>query len=256
MRTRTSCSPLVAFALALATAGACTVPERIPLAAPFPMTGGGTPVPGRGLGATLAISDGLQGQELLRKELFALTLTAGIADVFNLTYGFYRGHDDDDEPEVTVFAGKLRVGSLFGRRTSTAVHISRSQVERTVGNGSFETTQDERLVTWDVAIPTEYLLTDPSESARFAVYAGPRIVRENYDDRFVPADSFNGWIPGVLSGIHLAFGPVDLFGEGTLAFRPETTYRGAVFDGGPIFLPTGALTVSIGSPFQWDRSER
>ena len=250
---RRSRSRLSAFVLVLATAGACAVPERIPLAAPLPLTGGGTPVPGKGLGATLAISDGLQGQELLRKELLAFTLTAGIADVFNLTYGFYGGHDDDDEPAISVFAGKFRVGSLFGRRSSTAVHVSRSQVERTVGNGTLEPTQDERLVTWDVAIPTEYLLTDASESARFSVYAGPRIVREDYDDRLVPADSFNGWIPGVLGGIHLAFGPMDLFGEGTLAFRPNSTYRGAAFDGGPIFLPTGAVTAFFGSPFQWDR---
>lgn len=255
MRSRSSKARLAALLLVVATT-ACTVPDRVPLPAPVPLTAGGTPVPGKGVGIALAISDGLQGQELLRKELLSLSVAGGIADAVSLSYGLYAGNDTDDEPEVSVLTGKVRLGSFLGPKTSTAVHVSRSQVERTVADRSFETIQDERLVVLDIALPTEYLLTDPAESNRFSVYVGPRLLREDYDDRVVPSDSFNGWIPGVLGGLHLAFGPVHLFGEGTLAFRPETTYRETVFDGGPIFLPTGALAAHFGSPFQWDRSER
>jgi hypothetical protein len=246
----------VTFAPLLAIATACTFPARVPLPAPVPMTAGGTPVPGRGVGVALAISDGLQGQELLRKELLSFSVTGGIADVVSLTYGLYGGHDTDDEPDVAVLAGKARLGSFLGPKTSMAVHVARSQVERTALNRSLQTSQNESLVTWDVAIPTEYLLTDPAESARFSIYAGPRLLHEDYDDRLVPADSFKGWIPGILGGLHLAFGRLHLFGEGTVAFRPQTTYRGATFDGGPIFLPTGAFAAHFGSPFHWDKGDR
>lgn len=255
MRSRSSMSQLVALGL-LVIVTACAVPQRVPLPAPVPLTAGGTPVPGKGVGAALAISDGLQGQELLRKELLSFMIAGGFADVVNLTVGIYGGSDTDDAPDVTVVAGKARLGSFLGPRTSTAVHVSRSQVERMESGGSSGTVQNERLVTWDIAIPTEYLLTDLAASTRFSVYAGPRLLREDYDDRLVPSDSFNDWIPGVLGGLHLAFGRVHLFGEGTVAFRPETTFRGATFDGGPIFLPTGALAAHFGSPFRWDRSKR
>lgn len=240
---------------AMFLAAACApVGQRAPLPAPLPLTTGGTPVPGHGIGLGIGIGDGLQGQELLRKELHFFTLTGGVADVGSLGYSFYSGHDQDvdEEPTVHVVAGKVRIGSFFGR-TSTAVHASYSQTDRAEFDESFTPVQDEALVVWELAVPTEFLLSALHETTQVSVYIGPRIMYEDYSDALVPADDLSDVIPAILAGIHFRYHSVHLFGEGNLVFRPETTYRGTTFDGGTILLPIAGIIGHIGSPFRWDR---
>lgn len=236
-------------------AGCAPAGRRAPLPAPLPLTTGGTPVPGQGIGVGIGIGDGLQGQELLRKELHFFTLTGGVADVGSLGYSLYSGHDQDvdEEPTVHVVSGKVRIGSFFGHRTSTAVHASYSQTDRVEFDESFTPVQDESLVVWELAVPTELLLSAPHETAQVSVYSGPRIVYEDYSDALVPADDLSDVVPAILAGIHFRYYSVHLFAEGSLVFRPETTYRGTAFAGGTIFLPIAGIIGHIGSPFRWDR---
>lgn len=232
--------------LALLSQG-CVDPVRTPLPAPVTAVRGGTPVPGNGIGLGMQLGDGLQGQELLRKELLTGEVVLGFRDRVNVTAAVYGGRDDSD-PAGFLFAGKVRVGSPLGERTSTALHAGIATVDRLDG-----AEQDEALTALDVAVPTELLLVDPGAEARFSVYAGPRLLYERYRDRLVPGDSFEGTLPGLLSGLHLDLGHVHLFGEGTVLWRPESRYRGTTYEGGPIFLPSGGVVVHLGSPFRWDR---
>lgn len=246
MITRTLHRLLVPCLLLAATPG-CVNPTRTPLPAPFPLTRGGTPVPGRGVGVSLELGDGLQGQELLRKELLSGSILVGVADRVSLGVGPYGGHEDDD-PAGFLATGKVRVGALLGPRTSTAVHLGVATVDRTDGDA-----QDEALTALDLAVPTELLVSGADDGATFGLYVGPRLVYENYRDRLQPADDFSGFVPGWLGGVHLGVASFHLFGEGTLAFPPSTSYRGTRFDGGPVFLPTAGIAAYVGSPFPWDR---
>lgn len=239
----------------------CATPTRTPLPAPFPVTGGGTPVPGKGLGIGLSLGDGLQGQELLRKELLAAHLVAGIADRINLGGAIYAGHDDND-PQGVLLTGKVRLAAPLGPQTSTALHVGVAIVSL---EKLEQSTQDESLTALDFALPTELLASTGRPGAMaFSTYVGPRIMYERYRDRIEPGDNLDGWLPGLLGGLHLRLGPIapfgegstvsfDLFGEGTVAWRPETMYRGLSYDGGLIFLPSGGIVASVGSPFRWDR---
>lgn len=226
--------------------GACTVPPRVPLTSPYPLTQGGTPVPGNGLGVGLILGDGLQGQELYRKELRGGWVGGGLFDRASLALQFGRG-DTNDESTVVSVSGKVRLGAFLGRRSSTALFVASSSADR------FASDQDESLQSWDVALPTEWLLTEPDGGFDLGAYAGPRFVHEAYDDHLVVDDSFHGWIPGILGGLHLRAKHFHLFAEGTLAFRPETERRGLGYDGGAIFLPAIGMMVHVGSPFRWSR---
>lgn len=229
---------------------ACSTPPRVPLGAPFPLVRGGTSIPSDGVAAGLELNDGLQGQELLRKELLAGSITFGLEDRLAFSFGAYGGHDGNDEPTGFLASAKGRLGSWLGERTSTAVrlgyaHINRVEVRERDG-------QDESLRTLDLAVPTELLFSAPESSVRFSGYAGPRFLYENYRDEMVPEDSFTGVVPGLLAGLHIDFGALHLFGEGTFAWRPETTFREETFSGGSIFLPAIGVIVRSGPSFPWD----
>lgn len=236
---------LIVLPVLLATQ-ACATPERIPLGAPFPLVRGGTPVPADGMGATLELTDGLQGQELLRKELLAASVNIGIGELLAVSVGGYGGHEDSSEPGGFLASAKVRIGSWLGERTSTAVRVGYSHIARDLGS------QDESLMTLDLAIPTELLFGEPEQSVRFSGYAGPRLLYENYQDKTVPGDDFTGVVPGLLAGLHFDFGRVHVFGEGTLAWRPETSFRGTEYSGGAILLPSIGVMVHTGRAFRWD----
>lgn len=106
---------------------------------------------------------------------------------------------------------------------------------------------------WELAVPTEFLLSALHETTQVSVYSGPRIMYEDYSDALVPADDLSDVIPAILTGIHFRYHSVHLFGEGNLVFRPETTYCDTTFDGGTILLPIAGIIGHIGSPFRWDR---
>lgn len=241
---------LVLALFAPLVAQGCATPPRVPLGAPFPLVRGGTSIPADGVAAGLELNDGLQGQELLRKELLAGSISFGLEDRLAFSFGVYRGHDGGAEPTGFLASAKGRLGSWLGERTSTAVrlgysHINRVEVRERGG-------QDESLRTLDLAVPTELLLSAPESSVRFSGYAGPRFLYENYRDELVPEDDFEGVVPGLLVGLHLDFGAIHLFGEGTFALRPETTFRDETFSGGSIFLPAIGVIVRSGPAFPWD----
>lgn len=224
---------------------ACYQPRRIPLPAPVALTRGGTPVPGKGVGIGLQLENGLQGQELVRKELLGGDFLIGALDRLNIGLSAYGGHEEED-PAGYLVTGKLRLLGPFGRRSSTALHVGLSNIHRRDGDA-----QDESLATVDLALPTELLVGTFGERSAFSVYAGPRFLHESYRDDLQPSDGFYGWVPAGLAGLHLQLGWFHLFGEETLAFRPETSYRGVEYPGGTIFLPSVGLVAHVGSPFPW-----
>lgn len=252
MRTRTAGRPTgvaVWIVAALALAG-CATPVRIPLPTPFSLTRGGTPVPGEGVGLGMELGDGLQGQELLRKEVVTVHLLAGIADGVNLGVGAFFGHENRDEAGGLV-TGKVRLGAPAGRRTSASVHVALAAASRRDGNA-----QHESVAAVDLAVPVEWLATPDAGPAELGLYAGPRLVFESYRDRIRPDEDLDAWLPGRLGGLHLRFGKVHVFGEATIAFRPGTTYLGDEYGGSPILLPSGGVVAHLGSPFRWDRGGR
>ncbi|MFW6084040.1 MAG: hypothetical protein ACODAA_02400 [Gemmatimonadota bacterium] len=242
----------LAFVVALMAplAQACATPPRVPLGAPFPLVRGGTSIPAEGVAAGVELNDGLQGQELLRKELLAGSITFGLENRLAFSLGAYAGHDENDEPTGFLASAKVRLGSWLGERTSTAARLGYTHINRVkAGDGDG---QDESLRTVDLALPTEFLLSAPESSVRFSGYAGPRFLYEDYRDELVPEDQFTGFVPGLLAGLHLDFGAIHVFGEGTLAWRPDTTFRGEAFPGGSIFLPAVGVIVRSGPAFPWD----
>lgn len=237
---------LVATALILGLAGhGCATFVRRPLPTPMPSTHGATPVPGRGVGLGVELGDGLGGQELLRKELLSGHLLVGLADRVELGVAVYGGHEDRD-PAGTLFSGKVRLGAPLGPRTSTALRVGLATVSRSDGEA-----QNESLTALDLALPVEFLLGTSAGSDHVSLYAGPRLVHEHYRDDLRPIDTFDGWLPGGLGGVHLQVGHFHLFGEGTMAWRPATTRQGVRFEGGAIFLPSLGIVVHLGSPFRW-----
>ncbi len=225
----------------------CAEYVRRPLPAPFPATRGGTPVPGKGAGLGLELGDALQGQELQRKQIVAGRLLIGIADRVSLSAASYGGHEDRD-PSGSLLSGKVRLGSLLGRRTSTALHLGLASMSRSDGPA-----QDESLTAEDFALPTELLLGPLVGSSHFSLYAGPRLMHESYHDRLHPGTSVDTWMPGVLGGAHLQLGGVvHLFAESTVAWRPATRYNDFRYPGGAIFLPSGSIVAFLGSPFPWE----
>jgi hypothetical protein len=197
------------------------------------------------VGVLLALGDGLQGQELYRKELLDGSLLIGIGDRVSLSAGSYGGHENRD-PGGWLAQGKVRLGAPFGPRSSTALYAGLSGVSRQDGSA-----QDESLHTLDAALLSEMLLTPLGSSVRFSAYGGPRFVHESYDDHLLPRQSWSGWVPGALGGFHLNASVFHLFAEGTVAWRPHTLREGIRYDGGPIFLPTAGVVVHLGSPFAW-----
>lgn len=227
---------------------ACVDPVRTPLPAPAPLVRGGTPVPGNGVGIGLQLSDGLQGQELLRKELLVGSLLIGLDHRVGASASVFGGHDDGD-PAGIQMAGKLRLGGPFGGRSSTAAYGGFAVVDRR----DFEE-QDESLTTLELSIPTELLLTDPAAPSLLSAYLGPRFVYESYRDHLPTDEDFEGLLPGGLAGLHLVVaGRLHLFAEGTVLWRPENEFRGATHGGTPVFLPSIGLATHLGSAFRWRR---
>lgn len=120
---------LVFAVLASFVVQACSTPPRVPLGAPFPLVRGGTSIPAKGVAAGLELNDGLQGQELLRKELFAGSITFGVENRLAFSFGAYGGHDGADEPTGFLASAKGRLGSWLGERTSTAIRIGYSHID-------------------------------------------------------------------------------------------------------------------------------
>jgi hypothetical protein len=230
---------------------ACVEPRtRLPLPALFPVIGGATPVPGNGVGLSLELADGLRGPELGRGEVHGGGISAGVDDRASL--GYLYQETSDAASGVTLHVGvklwrlKMRVGQLFGVRSAVAVYGAIGSSER-----ARDTLQDDRLRTWELALPAEFLVTEPRASTRASLFVGPRIVFERYEDRVRPDQSFDTVFPGVVGGLHLALGHVELFVESTLAYVPRNSYLGVPSGGRLTVMPALSASVRLGPTFDW-----
>jgi len=153
-------------------------------------------------------------------------------------------------------SGKARIGAPLGASTSTAAQLGFATVGQSEGDN-----QDEALTALDLAVPTEWNLLRSEAATSLGLYGGPRAVWESYRDRLRPEEDFTGVMPGLLGGVHFAHGSFpfveafalsfQLYGEGTVLWRPETSYLGTRYDGGVIVLPTAGIVFQFGDPFEW-----
>ncbi len=230
---------------------ACAEPRtRLPLPALFPVIGGATPVPGNGVGLSLELADGLRGPELGRGEVRGGGISAGAGDRASL--GYLYQETSDAASGVTLHVGvklgrfKVRVGQLFGVRSEVAVYGAIASSERARSG-----LQEDRLHTWEFALPAEFLVTDPQASSRASLFVGPRVVFERYEDRLRPDQSFDTIFPGVVGGLHLALGHVELFVESTLAYVPRNSYLGVPSGSRLAVMPALSAAVRVGPAFRW-----
>lgn len=229
----------------LALAGACGPNARVALPSPFPETQGGATVPASGGALTLGLGDALRGQELQRTEITTYSLTAAAFDRVSLSLGGYNGHADGD-PSASETRAKVRLGSLFGPKSSTSVQVSFVSVERRA-----DTLQYERLHTEDVAVSSEAALSDLGGEGRLSLLFGPRVTVEQYTDLLNDANSMHAVYYGVFGGVHLGVGPFDVFGEATLARVPSFTYQGVTHGGDFAVFPMVTATLHVGPSHHW-----
>lgn len=225
---------------------ACGVPERFALPVPVPLTQGGTTVPAEGAGGMLEFGDGLLGQELLRTDMISIGAMAGVGDRFSASVHSFT-ETRGNEMEGTFVRAKVRAGSPAGPASSVAVAVTFSTSDRAAGD-----VQDERVTTFDLAVPAEFRLAS-SESRRrdFSAYAGPRIARINYDDRLEPAFDLNSTYWGGLIGVHARISNFHFFGEASLIRLPARTARGVAYDGRWTVSPALGIAFHFGKVHEW-----
>jgi hypothetical protein len=229
---------------------ACTTPRRVALPAPFPLTYGGTTVPSAGAIVGFELADGLRGQELTRAETVGLSAGVGFLDRLSAGVADYHGHEEEDAgggiARVGVRLGDL-LGGVFKVPTSTAIKIARvtnSRVSLPL--------QDDRLVSWDVALPTELGVYDTG-GERIGIYFGPRVTSVRITDALTPSDSMRHTYIGALAGAHLQARFFNVFGELTLIHVPEGEFRGAATGGRITLMPAIGITALMGRAHHWKK---
>lgn len=237
------------FVIALAgLLAGCGVPERIMLPAPIPLTQGGTVIPANGAGFGFDFGDGYLGQELLRTEMIAGGLLAGIGDRIGLSY-FSFSETRENHQGGTFVRAKVRAGPLLGPRSSVALAFAYASSSRASGS-----VQDERVTTLDFSVPVERLLTrDSTGSQELSAYAGPRVVFEHYEDRLDPGESLKATHAGLLAGLHGRNGRFHLFGELSFLRSPGRIVRGQQYGAQWMVIPSLGLALHFGPAHRWDR---
>ena len=230
------------------TAAGCGVPERFALPVPIPLTQGATTVPAQGAGGLVEFGDGLGGQELLRTEVLAPGIVGAVGDRVSLSFHPFtetRGNQVDG----VYLRAKVRAGPVFGPRSSVGVAFSVTASERSLGD-----VQDERVRSFDLAVPSELLLTS-SDDQRLDLsgYLAPRIVVERYDDRLDPAQTLHTTHWGALAGLHGRLGHLHLFAELTLLHLAGRTVRGATLGSDWMAIPALGVALHFGPPHRWGR---
>lgn len=238
------------FALAAVANTACAA--RLALPSPFPMTYGGTTIPARGVAGGLEFGDGLSGQEVERTEILSLNLGASVADRISVSgaiFGEKAAFETfSDEPSGSLWRIKARLGELFGPRSSVAAHVAIATIDRKILPA-----QDESVRTLDFSAPAEFLLTEPVERFRGSVYAGPRLTFESYRDHLDQRQDAQHLYGGVLTGAHLSYGILHLFGEATLLYVPHASFHDVTYGGRLTVMPAVGVLLRIGPDHKWDR---
>ena len=147
----------------LAGPASCRTSVRVPLAVPLTAVGGSRPATPQGLQLISEFGDGVWGQEQERAEIGGGGLGFAMQDRIEFSISGYAstrsvqdslGNDHTGEP-VTGVRGKIRLGDLLGGRASLGIHIAHMTSQRERGD-----VQDERLTSWDIALPLEVYRLD------------------------------------------------------------------------------------------------
>jgi hypothetical protein len=218
----------------------CVTPKRVALPSPFPLTYGGTTIPANGVAAGLEFGDGLRGQEVQRAEISSLNLGIGVFDRMSVSMAAYGGREEGD-PLGRLWRVEVRLGELFGSRSSVSVHAGLATAHR-----EDPPAQRERLRTLDVAVPAEILLTDPANRRKGSVYVGPRVTREVYRDDLDRRQDMQNVYAGVLGGGHLRYGVLHLFAEATLFYVPKGTFHNVTYGGRLTVMPVVGVLLRVG----------
>jgi hypothetical protein len=215
------------------------------LPSPFPLTYGGTPVPANGLAVGLERSDGLRGQEVQRTELIGPTIGIGVGDRVSVSAASLVPRRNGEG--FPVWSAKVRLGDLFGPRSSASVHVAWSRAHR-----EDRPAQADRVSTIDVALPVEFLTSRPAARPKLSLYAGPRITRENYSDDIDPSQSMRHVYFGALGGAHVSYRALHLFGEVTLLYVPTSRFHGVTYGGQLTVMPAVGVLVRLGHDHKWE----
>lgn len=227
---------------------ASCAPKRIALQSPFPLTYGGTTIPAKGVAGGVEFGDGLAGQEVDRTDTMNLNLSIGIADRVSVSVARY-GEPPflfSDEPFGSVWRVKVRLGELFGPRSSVSVHAGFATIDR-----KDLPAQQESLQTVDVAAPAEILLSDPAKQEKASVYVGPRVTRESYRDHLDPQQDMQHVYAGVLGGMHFSLGFLHVFSEATLLYVPRNTFHNVTYGGRLTVMPEVGILLRVGQDHKW-----
>lgn len=234
-----------AFLLCALAAWSCVVPTRRALPNPFPLVAGAIPVPANGGNFSAEFGDGLRGQELERSEVLAVGVGVGLEGRVSLSINGYGEIRDGGEG-----GGFLRVKTLlanpFGPRSAVGLHVATAWADRISGS-----VQNDKLRSYDLAVPVEFLLSPLGNTDEISAFAAPRVVIENYDDRVNPGESMHVVIPGVVGGVRLRYGFLHLFGELSLVYVPENQFMGRTFAGNVQVFPVLGASVHIGRAYRW-----
>ena len=223
-----------------------TTPKRVALKSPFALTYGGTTIPANGVAVGVEYGSGLAGQELERAAILNLNLGIGVLDRVSVSAAAYGGHESGDPPGV-LWRAKVRLGEWFGPRSSVGLHVGVATTDR-----RDLPAQDERLRSIDVAVPAEFLLSDPTERAKRSVYVGPRVMRETYRDELDRRQDLLTTYAGILGGGHVRYGVLHLFAEVTLLYVPKTSLHGVNYGGRITVIPTVGALLRIGTEHKWE----
>ena len=140
-----------------------------------------------------------------------------------------------------------RAVSPFGRRSSTSVYGGLVSMSGT-------TLPREQLRVVDLAVPTEFLISQPPVhpwDTRFSVYLGPRVAIEHYDDLDNPDQSLAATYYGLLGGLHLTAGFFHLFAEATLTHVPQNQYQGQTYGDRWTVMPAIGMVFHVGRAYSW-----
>ena len=225
---------------------ACASPMRVALKSPFPLTYGGTTIPANGAAVGVEYGSGLAGQELERAAILNLNLGIGVLDRVSVSAAAYGGHESGDPPGV-LWRAKVRLGEWFGPRSSVGLHVGVATTDR-----QDLPAQDDDLRSIDVAVPAEFLLSEPAERGKRSVYIGPRVIRETYHDELNRSQDLRTTYAGVLGGGHVRYGVLHLFAEATLLYVPKSSLHGVTHGGRLTVMPTVGALLRIGTEHKWN----
>jgi hypothetical protein len=237
---------LIIVLAALPCLSCVTQPKRVALPSPFPLTHGGTTIPANGVAVGLEFGNGLRGQEVQRASILNFNLGIGVLDRISVSAAGYGGNENGDR-SGSLWRVKARVGEVFGPRSSVSVQVGVAAIDR-----EDLPAQQESLRTVDVAVPAEFLLTDPSERRKGSVYIGPRLTRESYRDDLDHRQDLRTLCGGVLGGAHLRYGVLHLFAEATLLYVPKSSLQGVSYGGRLTVMPTVGALLRIGTEHKWE----